>query len=75
MAGCPRVQGVLAAILVRPAVMRTWPEEVVSYCNHMLPSHAAVGLGKCLFPLFARSLDLSPDFFDDKVRICPLPYC
>jgi len=24
-----------------------------------------------LFPLFARSLDLSPDFFDDKVRICP----
>jgi len=38
--------------------------------NHMLYSHAAVGLGKSLFPLFARSLDLSPDFFDDKVRIC-----
>jgi len=30
--------------------------------------HAAVGLGKNLFPLFARSLDLSPDFFDDKTR-------
>jgi len=38
--------------------------------NHMIHSHAAVGLGKSLFPLFARSLDLSPDFFDDKVRIC-----
>jgi len=36
----------------------------------MLPSHAALGLGKSLFPLFARSLDLSPDFFGDKVRIC-----
>lgn len=32
-------------------------------------SHAAVGLGKDLFPLFARALDLAPDFFDDKVRI------
>lgn len=32
-------------------------------------SHAAVGLGKNLFPLFARALDLAPDFFDDKVRI------
>jgi len=30
--------------------------------------HAAVGLGKNLFPLFARALDLSPDFFDDKTR-------
>ena len=31
-------------------------------------SHAAVGLGKNLFPLFARALDLAPDFFDDKVN-------
>ncbi|KAH9015706.1 2OG-Fe-II oxygenase [Lactarius hengduanensis] len=30
--------------------------------------HAAVGLGKNLFPLFARALDLAPDFFDDKTR-------
>jgi len=30
--------------------------------------HAAVCLGKNLFPLFARSLDLSPDFFNDKTR-------
>ncbi|KAH9060198.1 2OG-Fe-II oxygenase [Lactarius vividus] len=28
--------------------------------------HAAVALGKNLFPLFARALDLPPDFFDDK---------
>jgi hypothetical protein len=38
----------------------------------ILSSHAAVGLGKNLFPLFARALDLTPDFFDDKVRIHPL---
>lgn len=38
----------------------------------ILSSHAAVGLGKNLFPLFARALDLAPDFFDDKVRIHPL---
>ena len=30
-------------------------------------SHAAVGLGKNLFPLFMHALDLSPDFFDDEV--------
>lgn len=34
-----------------------------------LSSHAAVGLGKNLFPFFARALDLAPDFFDEKVRI------
>ena len=28
-----------------------------------------MGLGKNLFPLFARALDLAPEFFDDKVRI------
>ncbi len=31
-------------------------------------SHAAVDVGKSLFPLFALALDLSEDFFDDKVR-------
>ena len=40
----------------------------------LLPSHAAVCLGKNLFPLFARSLDLSPDFFDDKVCTDLLAY-
>ncbi|KAF8272609.1 2OG-Fe(II) oxygenase [Lactarius quietus] len=30
--------------------------------------HAAVDLGKNLFPLFARALELTPDFFDDKTR-------
>ncbi|KAK7464838.1 hypothetical protein VKT23_006044 [Stygiomarasmius scandens] len=28
--------------------------------------HAAVGLGRLLFPLFALALDLSEDFFEDK---------
>ncbi len=37
-----------------------------------LSSHAAVGLGKNLFPLFARALDLAPDYFDNKVRVHPL---
>jgi isopenicillin N synthase-like dioxygenase len=31
-------------------------------------SHAAVALGKQLFPLFALALDLHEDFFSDKVR-------
>ncbi len=30
-------------------------------------SHAAVQLGKSLFPLFALALDLPEDFFVDKV--------
>lgn len=33
-----------------------------------LRSHAAVELGKKLFPLFALALNLPEDFFDDKVR-------
>lgn len=32
------------------------------------PSHAAVELGKQLFPLFAVALDLPEDYFADKVR-------
>ncbi len=31
-------------------------------------SHAAVELGRKLFPLFALALDLSEDFFEDKVH-------
>ncbi|KZT28696.1 Clavaminate synthase-like protein [Neolentinus lepideus HHB14362 ss-1] len=37
-------------------------EAVLSYY------HAAVNLGKSLFPLFARALDLPETFFDDKTR-------
>jgi hypothetical protein len=31
-------------------------------------SHAAIGLGKLLFPLFALALNIPENFFDDKVR-------
>ena len=75
MAGCLGVQGVLAALLVRPlphlpSSLEKWSGRFTGLPpDHPLPpSHAAVGLGKSLFPLFARSLDLDPDFFDDKVR-------
>jgi isopenicillin N synthase-like dioxygenase len=45
-----------------------WPD-VPGFRNSVLHYyHAAVGLGKNLFPLFARALDLAPDFFDDKTR-------
>ncbi|TFK48795.1 Clavaminate synthase-like protein [Heliocybe sulcata] len=37
-------------------------EAVLSYY------HAAVNLGKLLFPLFARALDLPETFFDDKTK-------
>ena len=33
----------------------------------LLCSHAAVRLGQSLFPLFALALNLSENFFDDKV--------
>lgn len=36
-------------------------------------SHAAVALGKRLFPLFALALDLPEDFFADKVNL-PLDF-
>ncbi len=32
-------------------------------------SHAAVSLGKNLFPLFALALDLPENFFEDKVDL------
>lgn len=37
--------------------------------NHSYESHAAVNLGKMLFPLFALALNLPEDFFTDKVQI------
>ena len=53
-------------------VSRTYlPLAAVMYvCADPLPngySHAAVALGKKLFPMFALALDLNEDFFDDKV--------
>ena len=53
-------------------VSRTYlPLAAVMYvCADSLPngySHAAVALGKKLFPMFALALDLNEDFFDDKV--------
>ncbi len=43
------------------------PRVPVSWID--LRSHAAVELGKKLFPLFALALDLPEDFFDAKVCI------
>jgi hypothetical protein len=71
MARCPRIQGAFTALLVRPAVFdagRQKPHGRFTFTSLFSPSHAAVGLGKNLFPLFARSLDLASDFFNDKVR-------
>ncbi|KAK1227332.1 hypothetical protein PQX77_009654 [Marasmius sp. AFHP31] len=31
-----------------------------------IPSHAAIQLGRSIFPLLALALDLPEDFFDDK---------
>ena len=35
--------------------------------SYLINSHAAIALGKSLFPLFALALDLPENFFDDKV--------
>ena len=40
-------------------------------CDRIFHSHAAVAVGKALFPLFALALDLPEDFFDDKVSRSP----
>jgi len=40
-------------------------------------SHAAIALGRHLFPLFALALDLDEHFFDDKVggdRYASIPF-
>jgi hypothetical protein len=74
MARGPWVQGINTALLVRPALASV--DDLGSSVHlFLLPSHAAVGLGKRLFPLFARALDLAPDFFDDKVRTCRRLLC
>lgn len=44
-----------------------WPEGVPGFRENVLSYyHAAVNLGKKLFPLFALALDQSETFFDDK---------
>ncbi|EPT00248.1 hypothetical protein FOMPIDRAFT_1122912 [Fomitopsis schrenkii] len=46
-----------------------WPTEPVGFREAVLTYyHAAVNLGKSLFPLFAAALDLSETFFDDKTK-------
>jgi hypothetical protein len=39
----------------------------------MFKSHAAVALGKSLFPLFALALDLEENWFEDKVKSFFIP--
>ncbi|KAI0655575.1 Clavaminate synthase-like protein [Cubamyces menziesii] len=44
-----------------------WPEDLPGFKDAVLAYyHAAVNLGKALFPLFALALDLPEDFFNDK---------
>ncbi|KIP03983.1 hypothetical protein PHLGIDRAFT_213895 [Phlebiopsis gigantea 11061_1 CR5-6] len=46
-----------------------WPEDLPSFREAALTYyHAAVELGKKLFPLFALALDLPEDYFNDKTR-------
>ncbi|KAG1739551.1 2OG-Fe(II) oxygenase [Suillus lakei] len=46
-----------------------WPERPEEYREGMLKYyHAAVAVGKILFPLFALSLDLPERYFDDKTK-------
>jgi len=45
-----------------------WPSNVPGFKEAVLAYyHNAVRLGKLLFPLFALALELSEDFFDDKI--------
>ena len=41
----------------------------VAHLDKSFSAHATVSLWNDLFPLFVRALCLSPDFFDNKVRI------
>ncbi|GLB38567.1 putative iron ascorbate-dependent oxidoreductase family protein [Lyophyllum shimeji] len=46
-----------------------WPSEIPGFQDQVLQYyHAAVQLGKLMFPLFALALDLPAKFFDDKTR-------
>ncbi|KAI0655414.1 Clavaminate synthase-like protein [Cubamyces menziesii] len=54
--------GVMAGANVWPSDLPNFRESVLSYY------HAAVNLGRKMFPLFALALDLPEDFFDDKTE-------
>ncbi|KAH9932763.1 Clavaminate synthase-like protein [Epithele typhae] len=54
--------GVMAGANVWPAQVPRFRPAALGYY------HAAVALGRKLFPLFARALDLPEDFFADKTR-------
>ncbi|CDO72227.1 hypothetical protein BN946_scf184970.g79 [Trametes cinnabarina] len=54
--------GVMAGNNVWPSELPGFRESALSYY------HAAVGLGRKLFPLFALALDLPENFFDDKTK-------
>lgn len=46
-----------------------WPHELPNFRTAVLQYyHAAVDVGRLLFPVFASALDLSEDFFDDKTK-------
>ncbi|THH27604.1 hypothetical protein EUX98_g6588 [Antrodiella citrinella] len=46
-----------------------WPQDVPGFREDVLTYyHAAVDLGKKLFPLFALALNLPEDFFDNKTK-------
>lgn len=46
-----------------------WPQESPSFRGAVLQYyHAAVGVGRLLFPIFALALDLPEGFFDDKTK-------
>jgi len=56
------VDGVMTGANVWPSGLPGFREAVLEYY------HAAVGVGRLLFPIFALALDLSEDFFDDKTK-------
>ncbi|KAJ8487237.1 hypothetical protein ONZ51_g4303 [Trametes cubensis] len=55
--------GVMAGANVWPSDLPDFRESVLGYY------HAAVNLGRKMFPLFALALDLPENFFDDKVCV------
>ncbi|KAF8895248.1 2OG-Fe-II oxygenase [Infundibulicybe gibba] len=59
-------KGVMAGKNVWPAAMPGFRGAVLQYY------HAAVHLGKLLFPLFALALDLPENYFDDKATLMKL---
>jgi hypothetical protein len=61
--GSPKVPGSAAELLVGCC----W--DIFYSSQTRYDSHAAVKLGRILFPIFAMALDLSEDFFDDKVLL------